>query len=132
MSESNFESMPDSMIAGMLMHISSEVHHSHRALVDEARRRLALNHESRWIPVEERLPGNAKCALVLDVGLIMHIAFIADMKWYGVGDGVQIQADSRYENSVIVRADLVRERDIPEKATRGRFEDANYIVSLFQ
>jgi len=49
-----------------------------------------------------------------------------------VGDRVQIPADSRYENSVIVRADLVRETDIPEKATRGRFEDANYIVSLFQ
>ena len=56
MSESNFESMPDSMIAGMLMHISSEAHHSHRALIDEARRRLALSHERRWIPVEERLP----------------------------------------------------------------------------
>lgn len=63
MSESNFESMPDSMIAGMLMHISSEVHHSHRAIVDEARRRLALRDEHRWIPVEERLP-QAECPVL--------------------------------------------------------------------
>lgn len=65
MSESNFESMPDSMIAGMLMHISSEVHHSHRALIDEARRRLALSHERRWIPVDERLPELGVDVLVL-------------------------------------------------------------------
>jgi len=49
-----------------------------------------------------------------------------------VGDGVRIPANSRYENAVIVRGDLVREADTPEKATRGRFEGPNYIVSLSQ
>jgi hypothetical protein len=63
MSENDLMFMPDSMIAGMLMHISLEMHHNHRALIDEARRRLAVRHElnriaqqQRWIPVEERLP----------------------------------------------------------------------------
>lgn len=55
MNELDLQSISDSMIAGMLMHISNEVHHSHRLLVDEARRRLALR-ESKWISVEERLP----------------------------------------------------------------------------
>ena len=71
MSENDLMFMPDSMIAGMLMHISSEVHHSHRALVDEARRRLALSHElnriaqqQRWIPVSEAHPPANEIVLV--------------------------------------------------------------------
>lgn len=76
MSENDLMFMPDSMIAGMLMHISSEIHHSHRALVDEARRRLALSHESRWIPVEERLPEADVYVVVLHQNGLFNITFI--------------------------------------------------------
>ncbi len=58
------------------MHISSEVHHSHRALVDEARRRLALSHESRWIPVKERLPEADVYVVVLHQNGLFNITFI--------------------------------------------------------
>jgi hypothetical protein len=71
MSENDLMFMPDSMIAGMLMHISLEMHHNHRALIDEARRRLAVRHElnriaqqQRWIPVSEAHPPANKMVLV--------------------------------------------------------------------
>lgn len=83
MSESNFESMPDSMIAGMLMHISSEVHHSHRALIDEARRRLALSHERRWIPVEERVPEEDVPVLCIDTRVVQMVAWNGWGEWCG-------------------------------------------------
>ena len=59
---SDLESMSDHMIAGMLLHIVSEVHHSHRALVDEARRRLASS--SKWISVKDAEPEQGVSVLV--------------------------------------------------------------------
>jgi len=84
MSENDLMFMPDSMIAGMLMHISSEVHHSHRAIVDEARRRLALSHESRWIPVEERLPEQDGHYLVMHLIGPVFCEFDLRDQWFGL------------------------------------------------
>lgn len=47
-----------------------------------------------------------------------------------LGDGVQIKSGEKIENAAIVRADLVRNKEIPEKALSGRFENDKYIVPL--
>jgi hypothetical protein len=92
MSENDLMFMPDSMIAGMLMHISLEIHHNHRALIDEARRRLALRHElnriaqqQSWIPVSEAHPPANKMVLVC-IGRWYHLT-VSCIDQFGVWRG---------------------------------------------
>lgn len=47
-----------------------------------------------------------------------------------LADGVRIPADAEFERKVIVRADLIANEAIPEKATRGEIVGENYIVPL--
>lgn len=48
-----------------------------------------------------------------------------------VGDGVNIAEGTRFENSVVVRGDLLaRNPEKPKKAQPGYFEGENYIVPL--
>jgi NDP-sugar pyrophosphorylase family protein len=47
-----------------------------------------------------------------------------------IADGVKIPANSDYERKVIVRAELVVNEEIPEKATKGVVDGENYVVSI--
>lgn len=47
-----------------------------------------------------------------------------------LGDGVRVRAGERYEDAVVVRAELVRAVEIPAKALPGHFTGANYVVPL--
>lgn len=47
-----------------------------------------------------------------------------------LGDGVRIRAGETVKNAAVVRADLVREVEIPAKAMPGRFAGENYVVPL--
>ncbi|MFN7928015.1 MAG: NDP-sugar synthase [Blastocatellia bacterium] len=47
-----------------------------------------------------------------------------------LADGVRIPADAQFARKVIVRADLVRNEEIPEKATRGEPIGENYVVTI--
>ena len=49
-----------------------------------------------------------------------------------LGDGVKINANETIKNAAIVRADLVRGQEIPEKALPGFFAGDNYVVPLVQ
>jgi NDP-sugar pyrophosphorylase family protein len=47
-----------------------------------------------------------------------------------VADGVTIKGGESFENAAIVRADMVRNTEIPEKAPTGEFAGENYVVKL--
>ena len=47
-----------------------------------------------------------------------------------IADGVKIPANSEYERKVIVRAELIVNEAIPEKATQGVVDGENYVVSI--
>ena len=47
-----------------------------------------------------------------------------------LGDGVHIRAGETIKNAAVVRADLVRDAEIPAKALPGHFEGENYVVPL--
>ncbi|HEX8567400.1 MAG TPA: NDP-sugar synthase [Pyrinomonadaceae bacterium] len=47
-----------------------------------------------------------------------------------LGDGVRIRAGETIKNAAVVRADLVRNAEIPAKALPGHFEAENYVVPL--
>ena len=47
-----------------------------------------------------------------------------------LGDGVRIRAGETIKNAAVVRADLVRDAEIPAKALPGYFEAENYVVPL--
>jgi NDP-sugar pyrophosphorylase family protein len=47
-----------------------------------------------------------------------------------LSDGVRIPANAVFERKVIVRAELARNDDIPEKATRGEVVGENYVVPI--
>lgn len=47
-----------------------------------------------------------------------------------LGEGVVIAKNQKVENAAIVRADLVRGAEIPEKALKGYFAGDNYVVPL--
>ncbi|HEX8264250.1 MAG TPA: NDP-sugar synthase [Pyrinomonadaceae bacterium] len=47
-----------------------------------------------------------------------------------LGDGVRIRAGETIKNAAVVRADLVRNAEIPAKALPGYFEAENYVVPL--
>jgi NDP-sugar pyrophosphorylase family protein len=47
-----------------------------------------------------------------------------------LGDGVEIKSNEKIENAAIVRADLVRGLEIPEKALTGYFDADKYVVPL--
>lgn len=47
-----------------------------------------------------------------------------------LGDNVTIKSGAKIENAAVVRAELVRDAEIPEKALPGRFENENYVVPL--
>lgn len=47
-----------------------------------------------------------------------------------VADGVTIKSGQYFENAAIVRADMVRNVEIPEKAPAGEFIGDNYVVRL--
>ena len=49
-----------------------------------------------------------------------------------IGDGVRVRAEEVFENSVVVRADLVAEVTPPAKALKGRFQDDKFVVPLSQ
>jgi NDP-sugar pyrophosphorylase family protein len=49
-----------------------------------------------------------------------------------VGDGVRVRADEAFEDSVVVRAELVTEKTPPAKALKGRFQDDKFVVPLSQ
>ncbi len=47
-----------------------------------------------------------------------------------IADGVRIPENKNYERKVIVRAELVVNEAIPEKATKGVVDGENYVVSI--
>ena len=47
-----------------------------------------------------------------------------------LGDGVRVRAGETIKNAAVVRAELIREAEIPPKALPGRFENENYVVPL--
>ncbi len=47
-----------------------------------------------------------------------------------IADGVTIKSGEYFENAAIVRADMVRDAVIPEKAPHGSFVGDNYVVKL--
>ena len=47
-----------------------------------------------------------------------------------LGDNVIVKAGATIENAVIVRAELIKNQTIPEKALRGEFLGENYVVPL--
>ena len=50
-----------------------------------------------------------------------------------IADGVRINANERYENAAIVRAEMVRNcTEVPEKALQGEYIGDNYVVRLGQ
>jgi NDP-sugar pyrophosphorylase family protein len=49
-----------------------------------------------------------------------------------VGDGVHVRPQDAFENSVVVRAELVSGKTPPAKALEGHFQDDKFVVSLSQ
>ena len=49
-----------------------------------------------------------------------------------VGDGVRLRAHESFEDSVVVRAELVAGMTPPAKAVKGRFQDDKFVVPLSQ
>lgn len=49
-----------------------------------------------------------------------------------LGDGVRIRPGEVIEEAAVVRADLVREREPPQKALKGEFRGDNFVVPLRQ
>src|SRR5688572_6780477 len=49
-----------------------------------------------------------------------------------VGDGVYVRAHEAFEDSVVVRAELVHDTMPPAKALKGRFQDDKFVVPLSQ
>jgi NDP-sugar pyrophosphorylase family protein len=49
-----------------------------------------------------------------------------------VGDGVRVSPQDAFENSVVVRAELVAGKTPPAKALKGRFQDDKFVVPLSQ
>ena len=49
-----------------------------------------------------------------------------------VGDGVRVRAHDAFEDSVVVRAELVAGKTPPAKALRGRFQGDKFVVPLSQ
>lgn len=49
-----------------------------------------------------------------------------------VGDGVRVRAHEAFEDSVVVRAELVHDTMPPAKALKGRFQDDKFVVPLSQ
>ena len=47
-----------------------------------------------------------------------------------LGDGVRVKAGETIKNAAVVRADLVRNAEIPAKALPGLFKGENYVVPL--
>ncbi len=47
-----------------------------------------------------------------------------------LADGVNIPANAQFERKIIVRAELARQDEIPEKATRGEIVGENYVVPI--
>ncbi|HYP50928.1 MAG TPA: NDP-sugar synthase, partial [Pyrinomonadaceae bacterium] len=60
--------------------------------------------------------------VTIEPGAIVERAFL--------GDGIRISAGETIKNAAVVRADLVRNAEIPPKALPGRFEGENYVVPL--
>src|SRR5205807_3791623 len=54
----------------------------------------------------------------------------ASVKRSVLGDGVQVPAGDRIENSVVVRADLVAGVTPPARALKGEIKGENFVVSL--
>lgn len=54
----------------------------------------------------------------------------AEVRRTVLGDGVRVRAGERYEDAVVVRAELVRAVEIPAKSLPGHFAGANYVVPL--
>ena len=49
-----------------------------------------------------------------------------------IGDGVRVRAHEAFEDSVVVRAELVHDTMAPPKALKGRFQDDKFVVPLSQ
>jgi NDP-sugar pyrophosphorylase family protein len=49
-----------------------------------------------------------------------------------IGDGVRVRAQDAFEDSVVVRAELVAGMTPPAKALKGRFQDDKFVVPLSQ
>ncbi|MCP9493683.1 MAG: NDP-sugar synthase [Pyrinomonadaceae bacterium MAG19_C2-C3] len=54
----------------------------------------------------------------------------AEVRRTVLGDGVRVRAGERYEDVVVVRAELVRANEIPSKALPGHFAGVNFVVPL--
>jgi NDP-sugar pyrophosphorylase family protein len=78
---------------------------------------------------QNRISNNAE---VTDSILWDNVTIEDDAKLYRtiVGDGVTIKSGEYFENTAIVRADMVRNAEIPEKASTGEFVGDNYVVKL--
>ena len=49
-----------------------------------------------------------------------------------IGDGVRVRAYEAFEDSLVVRAELVADTMAPPKALKGRFQDDKFVVPLSQ
>lgn len=49
-----------------------------------------------------------------------------------IGDGVRVQAHEAFDDSVVVRAELVAGKTPPAKALKGHFQDDKFVVPLSQ
>jgi len=49
-----------------------------------------------------------------------------------IGDGVRVRAHEAFEDSVVVRAELVHDTMAPPKALKGSFQDDKFVVPLSQ
>lgn len=49
-----------------------------------------------------------------------------------IGDDVHIKSGARYADAIVVRADLIKNNEIPAKALSGRFEGNHFVASLAQ
>lgn len=49
-----------------------------------------------------------------------------------VADGVKIKSGDRFENAAIVRAEVLKNAEMPEKALKGYFAGENYVVPFNQ
>jgi NDP-sugar pyrophosphorylase family protein len=49
-----------------------------------------------------------------------------------IGDGVHVRAEDAFEDSIVVRADLVAGKTPPAKARKGSFRDDKFVVPLSQ
>lgn len=49
-----------------------------------------------------------------------------------IGDGVKIKSGENFENAAIVRADMLKNVEMPEKALKGYFAGENYVVPFNQ